>query len=99
MSSPSDAPFNVKMSGQGRRNDLPTDTAERLKLRQVPLDAGGYDPGGSYWGRGGGRYSGLEFGLWCAWDSEGRAAYVRAASRLLAQKYITTYAKNAKFYR
>jgi hypothetical protein len=34
----------------GRRSDLPADTTATLTIRKVPLDQGGYDPGGAYWG-------------------------------------------------
>jgi hypothetical protein len=34
----------------GRRSDLETSTTGCLTIRRVPLDNGGYDPGGAYWG-------------------------------------------------
>lgn len=37
-------------ASMGRTSDLPTDTEATLHLRRVPLDSGGYDPGGAYWG-------------------------------------------------
>lgn len=36
---------------------------ERLHLRGIRLDSGGYDPGGAYWGHGG--------WLWEAWNDAG----------------------------
>lgn len=46
--------------------------AGRLTLRQVPVDAGGYDPGGAYWGHG---------NVWCAWSPcRSIVAYVDAGS-------------------
>jgi hypothetical protein len=35
----------------GRRDDQ-IDWGKRLYLRRVPIDSGGYDPGGAYWGLG-----------------------------------------------
>lgn len=32
------------------RHDAPIDPSARLYLRRVPLDSGGYDAGGAYWG-------------------------------------------------
>lgn len=34
------------------RRDATLDWGARLYLRQVPIDSGGYDPGGAYWGLG-----------------------------------------------
>lgn len=50
-----------------------------IKLFKVVLDAGGYDNGGAYWGKGN--------PLWCA--KQGAAmAFVRAHSRLQAVAYL-----------
>jgi len=78
----------------GRRSDPPMDyTGERLRLRRVPLNSGGYDPGGAYWGTGG--------PLWCAW-SDGFEFYTRASSREGAKAGLAGYVKpyaTPKFYR
>jgi len=37
-------------AGMGRTSGLPENFAGPLQLRHVPLDSGGYDPGGAYWG-------------------------------------------------
>ena len=37
-------------ASMGRTSDLSLDTTATLHLRRVPLDEGGYDPGGAYWG-------------------------------------------------
>lgn len=44
-----------------------------MRLFRVRLDAGGYDDGGAYWGRG--------EPIWCAIDREGDMQTVRASSR------------------
>jgi hypothetical protein len=38
-------PYGADM---GRRSDLPRDTKGPLRVCRVPLDEGGYDPGGAY---------------------------------------------------
>jgi hypothetical protein len=57
-------------ASMGRRSDLPEDTDERLEIRRVPIDDGGYDPGGAYWGSG--------KPLFMVSDEEGRVRYLRA---------------------
>src|SRR5688572_29913589 len=48
-----------------------------VRLQRVPLDSGGYDRGGAYWGSG--------EPLWVAFDDEGGEKYLRAPSRKAAQ--------------
>lgn len=62
-------------ASMGRASDLPADTTAELQIRRVPLDEGGYDPGGAYWGSGSGTLP-----LFCIFDDEGRTSYTRAAS-------------------
>lgn len=57
-------------ASMGRRSDLPEDTDDRLEIRRVPIDEGGYDPGGAYWGTG--------TPLFMVEDEEGRIRYLRA---------------------
>ena len=66
---------------------LKFDTTAKLSLRKVPLNSGGYDPGGAYWGAG--------EPLWYAADGEGRFMYLRAPDRAKAKAQFP----NAKFYR
>jgi hypothetical protein len=58
------------------RTSSPLNTDQSITLERVPLDSGGYDPGGAYWGSGG-----RTLPLWCAYDEDGNAKYVRAKSR------------------
>lgn len=68
-----------------------------LCLRKVPLDKGGYDPGGAYWGRG--------EPLYCAFTKDGTwVRWTRALSPLGAK--INVYAdtcavltRQIEFYR
>lgn len=58
-------------ASMGRSSDLPEDTDAIVTVRRVPLDEGGYDPGGAYWGG--------PSNLYHVTDGE-RDAYVRASS-------------------
>ena len=59
----------------GRPSSGPMSNAHRPDYRasRVRLNAGGYDKGGAYWGRG--------MALWAVQDGEGNLCFVRAASR------------------
>jgi hypothetical protein len=61
-------------ASMGRSGNLSADVRAELRVRRVPLDEGGYDPGGSYWGSGEGTLP-----LFCIFNDEGEA-YVRAAT-------------------
>ena len=64
-------------AAMGRTSDLAFDKATGpLTIRPVPIDAGGYDPGGAYWGIGD--------TLFCVSDGE-RSAYLRAADLAAAK--------------
>jgi len=71
----------------GRAIDLPRETTAKLHLHRVRLDNGGYDPGGAYWGIG--------QPLYCAWNDDGEAAYVRASDRAAAKAMFP----NARWFR
>lgn len=59
----------------------PTKEQPKLRLQRVPLSAGGYDPGGAYWGHG--------VPLFCAWSDDGEFAfYVRALDRAEAKAQL-----------
>lgn len=57
-------------ASMGRSSDLSYNTDERLEIRRVPIDQGGYDPGGAYWGTG--------KPLFFVSDQEGHVRYLRA---------------------
>lgn len=44
--------FNKYGAFMGRPDDAEPTEGELCKLHKVPLDQGGYDPGGAYWGAG-----------------------------------------------
>jgi len=59
-------------AAMGRTSDLSHDTTVVLRMRRVPLDEGGYDPGGTYWG--------TPDDLFCVFDADGAMRYLRAGS-------------------
>ena len=65
--------------------------AGRIYLRRVPLNSGGYDAGGAYWG--------LGAPLWEAQDQDGNGRIFRAASRARAKELIAADFPGATFYR
>lgn len=76
----------------GRRSFPEIDhTAGKLQLQRVPINRGGYDSGGAYWG--------LGQPLYCAMDQDGRAQYFRAADRDAAKAKLLAEMPDAKFYR
>lgn len=80
-------------SMSSRPSCIPADyNGEKLHLRRVPLDSGGYDPGGAYWGQG--------TPLYCAFgetETEQLYAFVRAASRKEAIAKLQTLITNPRF--
>lgn len=65
--------------------------SQRYNLVRVPLDSGGYDRGGAYWGVGA--------PLWYATNDE-RSEYFRARTRDAAKEYVREHVDvDATFYR
>jgi len=54
--------------------------AAPVRLFHVPIDAGGYDPGGAYWGPG--------LRLYCATDALDFRVFVRARDRACAMSQV-----------
>ena len=73
-------PYEVLDSGLGK-----------IVLHKVPLDSGGYDKGGAYWGCG--------EPLWETMDQDGNGFIFRSRNRESAKKYILSDFPDAKFYR
>ena len=63
----------------------------RIQLRHIPLDRGGYDPGGAYWG--------LGRNLYWACDGDGNQMFFRASNRAQAKAYLTELFGSLHFYR
>lgn len=64
--------YSSRGASMGRGSDLPDGAAGALSIRKVPLDQGGYDPGGAYWG--------TPDNLYMVSDAEGRVSYMRGSS-------------------
>lgn len=62
-----------------------------LYLRRIPLNSGGYDAGGAYWG--------LGQPLYYVEDQDGNSQFLRASSRGAAKKAIAERWEGARFYR
>jgi hypothetical protein len=69
---------------------LDTD-AGKIYLRRVPINCGGYDRGGAYWGIGA--------PLWESIDLDGNGRIFRANSRQLAKESILADFPEARFYK
>lgn len=79
----------------GRRDWVDdADAVKKLHLQQVPLDSGGYDPGGAYWGIGEPLYIAFGDG-----EHEQCRAFFRATNREEAKEKAHKLFKNAKFLR
>lgn len=63
----------------------------KVHLYRVVLGQDGYDRGGAYWGRG--------EPLYCAYDNEHNAVYLRATSREVAKRKLVADSPNLSFYR
>lgn len=63
------------------------------RLTRVPLNAGGYDRGGAYWGNGIG-----DAPLWCAWNDDAEC-YLRALDREVARMVVASRNPAAKIAR
>ena len=66
-------------------------SAGNIYLHRVPLNSGGYDRGGAYWGMG--------IPLWEAIDQDGNGFIFRAESRDLAKAEVLNDFPEARFYR
>ena len=63
----------------------------KVYLRLVPLDSGGYDRGGAYWGVGQPLYEVL--------DQDGNGFIFRAYGREAAKQHVLSTFPEARFYR
>lgn len=82
-------------ASMGRRNNTTErDTVTKLHLQRVPINQGGYDPGGAYWGTGAPLYVAYGYG-----SEELQEYFFRAADRDEAKAIVKSRFPNAKFYR
>jgi len=87
----------------GRKSDhleglIVEDTDSRFTLRRIPINSGGYDSGGAYWGRGEPLF------WWSVEITEGDSrdecsGFMRATSRAAAKASILATHPKARFFR
>jgi len=79
----------------GRRSNTSEATAlVKMHLQRVPLDSGGYDSGGAYWGTGAPLYR-----AWGDGPTEEQEVFLRAAGRSGAKQEVLFRFPNARFYK
>lgn len=68
-----------------------TGTGDKWQLQHCPIDSGGYDKGGAYWGIGQRLY-------WCC-NEAGEESFFRARDRQAAKAFVRAeYDSKARFY-
>lgn len=79
--------------GRPTRTQGDPGTDERpLSLRRIPINSGGYDSGGAYWGLGQPLY-------WCGNDDGDIDLFFRARDRAAAKAHVRETYPDARFYR
>lgn len=78
----------------GRVDRAPPDphATIRFYLRRIRLDAGGYDPGGAYWGIGAPLY-------WASSEDSQTEFFFRARNRAAARSEVAARHPGARFFR
>jgi len=90
-------PITLVHSARGAPMGRPSDPyldgeAGLIYLRPIPLDSGGYDRGGAYWG--------LGDRLWIAQDQFNNSVYLRAKTRPEAKQIIRAeFGPDLRFFR
>lgn len=90
------APFYVRVGSErgapmGRPNGYLSARNGPVRLEKVPIDSGGYDPGGAYWGAG-------RDPVWCAYQGES-AIWFRSPNREAAKLELRAASPELTFYR
>lgn len=78
--------------GRSERHDIITSDSPKFSLKRIPINRGGYDSGGAYWGIGQPLY-------WYSDDDGNVSAYFRAADREAAKAHIRKTYPTARFFR
>lgn len=84
-------PVSCKYGAPMGRHTGPADLFGRCYLRRVPLDRGGYDRGGAYWGLGPPLYEVI--------DQDGSGWIFRARNRNAAKTVVLSAFPDVTFYR
>lgn len=85
-------PWEENGMSYGRRDHIPDDPNQKLRMEQVRFVDGDYDQGGAYWGMGPNSLP-----LWCAWNEEA-TVWVRAKNRTEAKTEVRKSIKGARFF-
>ena len=85
-SQPSITDVSARYGAPMGRREARQPPAAPLRLFHVPLNAGGYDVGGAYWG--------LGAPIYCATDLDNFEVYTRAASRAAAGAHVASLAQS-----
>lgn len=87
------------MGRHGARDKSETRGAPRwFYLRQLPLDAGGYDAGGAYWGHGDTLYGAFSDTATNGDELPAAVMYLRAINRDDAKRLVCEEYPNARFF-
>ncbi len=84
--------YGAPMGRRERHGDPDGSPAPRFYLRRVPINSGGYDSGGAYWGIGTPLY-------WASCPEIDAESFFRAFDRATARATIRREYPGAKFYR
>lgn len=88
--------YGASMGREGTPQTALRSVVSKLYLQRVPIDSGGYDPGGAYWGVA----IGSTPPLYVAFDaSEAVVVFWRARDRATAKRELARLAPKASFYR
>ena len=74
------------------RRETNQDCVGKVSLRRIPINSGGYDSGGAYWGLGQPLY-------WAGDESGALDIFFRAPHRDAAKAHVLGLWEGAKFYR
>ena len=75
------------------RTSVPRTPTERVHLRRIRINSGGYDSGGAYWGVGQALLHA------CEYKPDGLDIFFRAKDRTAAKAHVLARYLSAKFYR
>ena len=84
--------YGAPMGRRSWDDNGPGEFAGRMYLRRIPIDSGGYDPGGAYWGSGQRLYG-------YASEDDSINGFTRASDRQHAKAVVLHHYPKAKFYR
>lgn len=93
--------YGAPMGRPSIHDVLPDETLGKFELRRVPLNQGGYDSGGAYWGTPSNLYHTRAFVNYTGLEGRGGMVewFLRADSRDAAKAAVRKRYPTARFYR